>query len=699
MQLPADSDKRALWALGIASVLVQIPFLERGYSPLDEGSMLAIAQALGDGEVLYRDKATFISPFMYELMSALLSLFGETLTVGRVFAAGVFSGTVMAVYSIARSFVSVRWAAVTALSLSVLKPLALPLWTIPNYNQLSMLFALLAVVAMLRFLRAHHAGALVWVGAWVGLTVITKLSLGAAIGLAVALTAGLEAWRSATSLPRELLRRALVLGGAALVPVAVVVLFYASQGALETMLDRTLLALVGVSNEMRVPMPNPGVWTARGEDLFNLQYEYFPSPIFNWSLLREIDLYGSWAGRVIEQVVKLLYYGPLVATLLAFWAGVREWRLEAGSQAACGWMLLASFSALAYGSTVHRLDFAHILNMAPAPLLVCAIVMQRWPVRVVRLPLVVLAVWLAAGAFATYAVYDIYDTRLETPRGDLLVTADDAADATELLAFLGRQPRESRILLLRTMPMFYFLSDRPIPGRFDLYLPGYFRPGEDARTARMIETLDAVVYNPNDSIGIPKPITQFAPLTARALADRFQIEAALNPTAFVLKPRRPAPREKLVADITREFDAHGSAPDRVVATSWLMYPVVTTTVRAGDRAICFTHRQQVQLGDTLSVLPMFHHLAWTDRYWHEAARRAHLAIEVRVEDGAKPQPKTLYAANHVAGPPGDRIEIGLDRYVGRRIALRFCAQRFLADHEKRKVATVGWADARIVRFD
>jgi len=247
--------------------------------------------------------------------------------------------------------------------------------------------------------------------------------------------------------------------------------------------------------------------------------------------------------------------------------------------------------------------------------------------------------------------------------------------------------------------MFYFLSDRPIPGRFDLYLPGYFRPGEDARTARMTETLDLVVYNPNDSIGIPKPITQFAPLTARALADRFEIEKALNPTAFVLKPRQPARRAELVADIAREFVPNRSAPDRVSVTSWLMYPVVTTIVRGGDRAICFTHRQQIATGDTLSVLPMFQHLAWTHRYWRDAARRAHLAIEVRVENGANRQAKTLYTANLIAGHPGDRVEIGLDAYAGEKVTLRFCAQRFLADHKQRKVATVGWADARIVRFD
>ena len=35
----------------------------------------------------------------------------------------------------------------------------------------------------------------------------------------------------------------------------------------------------------------------------------------------------------------------------------------------------------------------------------------------------------------------------------------------------------------------------------------------------MVETLDLVVYNPNDSIGIPKSITEFAPLSVKSEGD------------------------------------------------------------------------------------------------------------------------------------------------------------------------------------
>ena len=171
-------DRRAVALLGVASLLLQLPFLDRGLSPIDEGSMLAIAEALAGGDVLYRDRATFISPLMYEWMGLLLRTFGSHLLVGRLFQLLVFSGVVTLVYAILRYFVTPRWAVLSASALCVLKPLALPLWTIPNYNQLGMFFALAATAATLRHLHRPGWAGLVCAGVAIGLTVVTKVSLG-----------------------------------------------------------------------------------------------------------------------------------------------------------------------------------------------------------------------------------------------------------------------------------------------------------------------------------------------------------------------------------------------------------------------------------------------------------------------------------------------------------------------------------------
>jgi hypothetical protein len=688
----SQRDRRVIALLGLSSLLVQLPFLDRGLSLIDEGSMLAIAEALADGDVLYRDRATFISPFMYEWTGLLLRVFGSHLLVGRLFQMLVFSGVVVLTYGILRVFVPLRWAAVCALSLSVLKPLALPLWTIPNYNQLGMLFALAALAATLQHLHRPGRGGLVWAGLAVGLTVVTKLSLGAAVGLATAAAVALDGGlRRAGAL--ELLRNLAGLTAVACVPVALMFLYYASLGALDPLIDRSLLALVGVSSEMRVPLPSPAAWSGPGDVLFRLQYLYFPPPIFAW--LGDQSPYDSWVGPALELGVKFLYFGPLLATALGGFAAIQEGRASR-RESACGWLLVSAFSALAYLHTAHRLDFAHILSIAPAPLLVCSIVLRRWSDPWRSVPIAVLAVWLTAGAVATVAVYDVYDRPLETARGRLRASAQEVEDAAALLARLDAEPDESRVLLMRTLPLFYFLSGRPIPGSFDLFLPGYFRPGEDESFAGSVADLDLVLYNPNELFGVPKPITEFAPHTSRALADRFEIVQQLSPTALVLEPRAAGPEARRpVQEIAQNFQqvSSGARPGRVERTSWIVYPVVTTRLLEADTAVCFSYPHTARAGEVLFVRPMFEHLAWTRRHWPKAARRVLASVHVQVAGVAR----SLFVEERRAGLPGPPLEIPLSAWAGESLVLRFCASRLPTGPDSQGIASFGWADARILR--
>lgn len=687
------ADLRAVAFLALVSAAIQLPFLDRGLSPIDEGSMLAIADALRGGDVLYRDRATFISPLMYEWMALLLDAFGPRLAVGRWFQLAVFSGTALAVYGVLRAFGSRRLALLAALSVCALKPLALPLWTIPNYNQLAVLLALVALGAVLLQLRAPGPGRLAAAGTAIGLCVLTKLSLGAGAALACAASVGLAAWQRSPG-PSRVLRDLALLTAAACLPVAAMLGYYAAQGALGALFDRTLLALGGVGSEMRVPLPSPWPWRGDGDEIFRLQYEYYPPPLFTWMLLREFDLYATPLGRVCEALVKLAYYGPLLATAAGFAIAFRELRGGRG-EAACRWLLIAGFSALAYGSTAHRLDLAHVLSIAPAPLIVCAAEVARLRRGRARVGAVLLCAWALAGGLAAAAVFDTHDTPLETPRGRLRASHQEVSDAAALLAFLEQTPREERVLLMRTLPLFYFLADRPIVSPFDLFLPAYLRPGEDERFADRLRQVDAVVYNPNELLGIPSPITEFAPRTARALADGFEVSRQLAPTLLLLEPRAGGPeRRPVVAEIAREPErvGTGARAGRVEHTSWLVYPVVTTRLLRGDRAVCMQYPHRVAAGEVLSVRPMFEHLAWTDRHWPDAARRVIASVHLRAGGVDTP----LFVEERRAGPPGPPLELSLEAWAGRSALLRFCAQRPRGDSEARGIASFGWADPRIL---
>jgi hypothetical protein len=193
-------------------------------------------------------------------------------------------------------------------------------------------------------------------------------------------------------------------------------------------------------------------------------------------------------------------------------------------------------------------------------------------------------------------------------------------------------------------------------------------------------------------MGMPKPITEFAPLTARVLADRFEIARILSPTAIVLEPRARIAQRATVVDIAGSFDRISTRArgGRVRATSWIVYPVVTTVLERKDRATCFTYPHRVSTGEILSARPMFKHEAWTRRHWRTAARRARFEIAA-LRDGSAEE---LYAADRTAGPPGAPVEVSLERYAGSLVELRFCARRLRGIGGK---ATVGWADPRILR--
>ena len=96
-----------IW-LALILVTLQLPFLGRGVSFYDEGSILAIAEGLSHGDALYRDRVTNMGPLVYEMMGLLMRLFGPDILLGRVLQGFVFIGCGLAIYQILRDLGSAR---------------------------------------------------------------------------------------------------------------------------------------------------------------------------------------------------------------------------------------------------------------------------------------------------------------------------------------------------------------------------------------------------------------------------------------------------------------------------------------------------------------------------------------------------------------------------------------------------------------
>lgn len=699
MPRKTKQDRAALWALGVLSFAAQIPFLNRGISTIDEGSLLAIAQALSDGEILYRDRATFIAPLAYELMRALIEVFGAHLLVGRVLGAVVFTLCVLLTYGILREFAPPRWAVLGAIALFPVKSLAFPLWTIPNYSQLGMLLSLASVAATLRFLASNRPAWLAAAGVAVGATILTKQSLGAAVGAATAATVGLDALYRRGSVLASLVARGSTLVASAAAPVLAAFVYYGVHGALPDFFDRAIVALLDIASGFRVPLPGIGLWLLDPERRAELSFRYFPTSILALMWQGRLDIASRPVAFLIEYGVKAAYYVPLLALAAAAVTILRDLRSTVSPAMRGRLVLIATFAATAYWSIAYRADFTHLLSVAPPLVILCVATLHRL-LSGSRLgigcSILIAGTWLLAGLVGASCVFAVWDTPVDTPHGRLFAIKNRAGNVARLLAYLDAQPKNEKILIAPIDPLYYFLSDRPIPGRFDLLLPGYLRPGDDERLARSLSDVDQVVYNPKIIPTVPTPLTAIAPRTAAELAHRFHFVKVLDPEAYVMRPREGrTDAEETIVDFWSDFEplSHQRREEKVELTSWMMYRVITTTVTPAGLRTCFRVTQDVEPGQSLSVFPMLHPETWKPRWSTDSTRSA--LFEIRVSSPSLGS-RVVFSEERRAGPPSE-VVIALDPFVGRGTEIEFCAFRLDQQRGGRSEIRAGWGEPRIVR--
>jgi len=701
-----------LTTLALVSLVVQIPFLNRGISFYDEGSILAIADGLRHGEALYRDRVTLLPPLTYELMRVLFDLFGPSLLVGRILQAIVFTLCTLLVHAILRDFVAPRWAVFGALAFLPVKALAFPFWTVVNYSQIAMLFWLAAVLALLRFLPAHRLRWLAAAGCGVGLTLITKQNLGVFLGVTLAAVVAVDALRDGEQFVRRLITRAAVMLGGALPPLALVVLVYARRGTLVDLIDRVVVGLLYVRQLPIVSVP----WIYGSGDFGSVVLTYFPAAMFHLAFEHHFPVLMAPVFLLLGFAVKAVYFAPLLALAAGFvllWRGLRARRSRAEWSAL---VLIVVFAATAYASMLYRADWTHLMNVLPPLLILCVVMLERCAAHVrwgIRAAIGAGALWLAFGIMATAAVFVAYQVPVDTPRGRLFVPFFEADSTRRLLAYLDDQPREARIVFLRSEPLFYFLSGRRIPILFDLVMPALLSPGDDARISGELAAVDQVIYNPKVLNSLPNPITEYAPETARTLSSNFHLTQVISPTALALKPwRAPAPSDVTVVDLWDNFGdlrlewrsapqlapQPADPPHRAERISWMMYRVVASIVYERDVWSCFAVSHTVRSGEAIATTPMLDPLTWAPTPGDPGFKpeTTGAAFEIAIGEPSTAG-ETVYTGERALGTPPEPIRVPLDAFAGRQVEIRFCAAAAPGSRPGPVYAPAGWAEPRIVR--
>lgn len=212
----------------LAALQYWLWYFRRSTNLLDEGSTAAQALRIVNGELIYRDFFTVVTPGSYYTVAWLFQIFGERLMVLRWTSLVTGLLIVLVTLIVARRVMAWPFAAAAALMTTVWG------WFLVTPNYYSLQAALFALIALACYLRQVGGGGEKWIlvaGVMTGLTAMVKQNVGAyaAIALLVSIWASRlfePGWD-----PRARLRSSAMLIAGICIPVLPTLLFLIVSGA------------------------------------------------------------------------------------------------------------------------------------------------------------------------------------------------------------------------------------------------------------------------------------------------------------------------------------------------------------------------------------------------------------------------------------------------------------------------------------
>ena len=432
-------------------------YFNRGANLLDEGSQAAQALRLLNGDVIYRDFFTVVTPGSYYTAAWLFAIFGQELIVLRWTVLVMGLGILIATLIAARHVIAWPFAAAAALMTTVWG------WFLvaPNfYSWEAAFFALLALVCYLRYAATARTSWLVWAGVAAGVTILVKQNVGVYASAALLLTIWLSLAFDATRAVRDKWWASLLLAAGMALPIVPTLLYLLAIGAGPYLYESWVYyPLVKYPPRFSVPYPV----------FFPLQPESAPFEI--WT-------------KVVIYLPVVVY--PFAAARL----GVLAWWHRRGSAAAGrhghALLAIALFGFLTLLQAWPRADVTHILfGLQPTFIVVAYVAWCAW-LWFLRLPgprvavsaaglavtLAPFAIVLWNGYLKTDWEYQNYMVRLQVDRASgIRASGIDAERINKVTNFIVHNTTpDDPIFVVPWASGFYFLTDRRNPTRTDFML-------------------------------------------------------------------------------------------------------------------------------------------------------------------------------------------------------------------------------------
>ncbi|MEW6268638.1 MAG: hypothetical protein AB1689_04995, partial [Thermodesulfobacteriota bacterium] len=145
----------------VAALLFQLPIRTRWLALLDEGYILAIADDVNRGQVLYRD-VTIDAPFpgAFHLLALWFRFAGASIASSRWLATIAFAAYAAALFRVSREVLPRAWALGLAVVVLCYRVWAFPHWQIYSYSMIAATLAVAAAALVCRALRRRSPATL-----------------------------------------------------------------------------------------------------------------------------------------------------------------------------------------------------------------------------------------------------------------------------------------------------------------------------------------------------------------------------------------------------------------------------------------------------------------------------------------------------------------------------------------------------------
>jgi hypothetical protein len=476
----------------LAALQYWLWYFHRATNLLDEGSTAAQALRILQGDLIYRDFFTVVTPLSYYTVAWLFDLFGAHLMVLRWAALVTGLGIALATYAIGLRVMAWPFAAAAALMTTVWG------WFLVTPNFYSLQAALFALVALAYYLRHVDGGGAKWLvsaGVMAGLTVLVKQNVGAYLVAALFAAekgsglfftnrpqpAGVRSRHPLMMLWRFVGNWSRPLSIGVAVPVAVGVVMLVAAGAGPYLYESWVY----------YPL-------AKYPQRFALPYPDFYPVLAEHGVATLRDALAALATRrvaepaVFEIWVKFVIYLPVLVYPLACVAlGALAWRARREGAAGAARDAQALLAIVLTGLMLllqawPRADVAHILfGLQPTFILFAYLLSRGWlalaavpgPRLAVRgvamvLMLAPLGLFLWNGYRRTDWEYANYVAHLRADRATGVRTLPIEAQRIDLVTryILEHTTPDDPIFVVPWASGFYFLTDRRNPTRIDFML-------------------------------------------------------------------------------------------------------------------------------------------------------------------------------------------------------------------------------------